>query len=76
MRTVQDIIELCGGRDAIANEAAAREQALSAWAVKKWPRNGIPEKHWELIRALSGVSVETIYEANNALRTASEGTAA
>lgn len=68
MTTVHEIIHSCGGPERIEAEANARGTKLTLWAVKKWMRNGIPEKHWALVTKLSGAGVGVIYAANNTLR--------
>ncbi len=61
---VSDIIARCGGADGVANAAGT-----TAWAVKKWPKNGIPEWHWEAVRSLCQISVDELFDANERLRT-------
>lgn len=68
MNTVPDIIRLSGGPDAIEAEATLRGAKLTAWAVKKWPQNGIPEKHWEMLMGMCGANIENLYAANQAVR--------
>lgn len=57
--TIQQIIDLCGGADEIADATG-----ISAWAVYKWPKIGIHRKNWDLIMALAKVTVDQIYNAN------------
>lgn len=73
MRTVTQIIEACGGPEAI--EAAAGphptkdgKPKLSHWAIRKWPQSGIPEWHWPLLMGLSDLTVEELHAANEAAR--------
>ena len=63
---IPTIIRLCGGPDTIAEATE-----LTAYAVKKWPGNGIPEAHWSKLRSiLPHLTVEDLHAANEALRTA------
>ncbi len=78
---VHAIIRKAGGVDEIARESAATDattgkpigKPIGADAVHKWRRNGIPEEHWGLIIKLTGLDVETIYEANAELRRLTAG---
>ena len=63
MRTIPDIIKACGGHDAVAGATG-----LKVDAVRKWPRNGIPEKHWADLRHLCDASVEELHAVNEAAR--------
>jgi hypothetical protein len=63
--TIPEVVERCGGPEAIA---AASQGRLTHWAVYKWAKNGIPEDRWDLVMELAKVSVEEIYAANQALR--------
>lgn len=65
---IEQIITSSGGPERIATEAGLRGIKLSSWGVYKWRSNGIPEKHWPLIKDLSGASVEEIFNANAALK--------
>ena len=75
MRTVHEIIRDSGGPSGIEEEAQTRGVKLTLWAVKKWPLNGIPEKHWSMIADLCGATVEEIFNANAALRAEQQGAA-
>lgn len=61
--TVQNIVARCGGVRSIAERST-----VSAWAIYKWYRKGIPEEHWDLVMSLAGVSVQQIYQANKTAR--------
>lgn len=68
MNTVSDIIRRGGGPDQIAQKAIENGVKLTADAVKKWRKNGIPEKHWPILMDLSGIDVKRLFAANNELR--------
>ena len=68
-KSVGDIISDYGGVDAIAEASQSTRNPVSASAVHKWRRNGIPDEHWSIFIA-SGVSVETIFRANEVIRNA------
>ena len=73
MRTIRDIIDLAGGPVAIAREAAARGDRLTAGSVYKWANFsdlGIPERHWRTVMDLSGrkVTPKMLHEANELRR--------
>lgn len=62
---IEQIIEKCGGIDIIATETNLTEQA-----IRLWTRNGIPEKHWKSLIALSeikntNITASDIFNANN-----------
>ena len=46
---IPTIIETAGGRDAIANATG-----VTADAIYKWPKIGIPDRHWGDLIRLSG----------------------
>ena len=63
--TVQHIIRtLCGGPDKVADASKGTDHPITAEAALKWYRNGIPERHWPLVRKLTGLAVDQIYAAN------------
>jgi len=68
VRTVDDLIRLAGGAKALSEESANSTKRVGTYAVHKWRRNGIPDEHWELFLRIPGVSADTIYRANAALR--------
>ena len=47
---IDQIIEKCGGIDIISTETNLTSQAINLWA-----KNGIPEKHWITLIALSKI---------------------
>jgi hypothetical protein len=63
MQAITAILKRCGGSEAIAGATGVTTEA-----VRKWPRNGIPEKHWADIQTLAEVSINELYEANKAAR--------
>lgn len=65
MLTIQDIIERAGGPEKIAGAIGAKH-----WAVRKWPKNGIPEKHWAALRGLTDIPIEQLHAANELIRIA------
>lgn len=67
MRTVADIIKDCGGAARIAEESRG---AIKKDAVYKWPTIGVPDRHWPLLRRLTTVTPEELFEANVAAREA------
>jgi hypothetical protein len=62
--TVQNIVARCGGAAFLATQVS-----LSAWAVYKWYRDGIPNRHWPTIIELSGVSAAELYHADRLAKT-------
>lgn len=44
--------------------------------VRKWRENGIPEKHWAMVMAMTEVSPDALHKANTSLRDAKAGSAA
>lgn len=72
-KTVSDLIRERGGPDVIALASQDTLKPISADAVHKWRRNGIPDEHWGIFTA-SGVCVETIYLANEIARRAKSAT--
>lgn len=65
MRTVSDIIKDCGGAARIAEASGG---AIKKDAVYKWPTIGVPDRHWPLLRKLTNVTPQELYEANVAAR--------
>lgn len=70
MRTISDIIKEAGGARAIE---AASDGRIKSDAVYKWATNGIPDRHWPTIMALTPVTTDELFAAN---RTAREGAVA
>jgi hypothetical protein len=68
-RTVKQILEAAGGAAKIAEASAG---SISAEAVWKWPKIGIPDRHWPLIMGLTEVSADELLAANVAARTPAE----
>jgi hypothetical protein len=68
--TVKQIVERAGGASAIARAAEERGVKLKVFAVYKWSKIGIPQKHWTLVTSMSQVSAQQIFEANERLKSA------
>lgn len=66
MITISDIVENCGGRQAISEKV----EKLTADAVRKWEGVGIPEKHWKTIMALhkGRLTEKMLHSLNERLR--------
>lgn len=64
MTTNRDIIKQAGGALAVAQASQSTAHPVKADAVWKWYSNGIPAEHWPLIIALTGVSLQTLYDLN------------
>jgi len=60
-----DVIARCGGAKAIAERAAS---GLTIWAVYRWQRFGIPDRHWPLLVEMGGLTPDELFAANKALR--------
>jgi hypothetical protein len=65
MRTVADIIKDAGGPSAIATESKG---SISVEAVYKWPRIGIPDRHWAVVMPRAKASAHEMLLANTAAR--------
>lgn len=63
-KTITDLIEACGGPHKIAEASKKTRDPIGHWAVRKWPMNGIPRTHFELVRRLGRVTVDEIHTAN------------
>lgn len=59
--TVSKIIELAGGPLAIEQ---ASEGRVKAGAVYKWPKIGIPDRHWPLVLRLAKITSDQMLNAN------------
>lgn len=60
-RTVSDIIQSAGGPRAISN---ASEGQVTIDAVYKWPKIGIPDRHWPVVMPLARASAHEMLTAN------------
>lgn len=65
--TVADLIRDAGGPDAIAAASQRTRKPVTAEAVHKWRRFGVPDAHWGIF-VEAGIQVEAIYRANERLR--------
>lgn len=71
MMTIDDIIRAAGGPEAVAEAAG-----VTAWAVDKWRRNGIPEQHWVVLRVLKEtLTPDLLHAANETARRQLRGVA-
>jgi hypothetical protein len=63
--TIDDVIHVCGGPQAIAEKINRRPNAIAFWRKK-----GIPGRHWlDLIELSSGqVTADSILAANKELK--------
>lgn len=52
---------------AIAAASLKTDFPISHWAVRKWPKNGIPRLQMDLVCKLARVSVAKVHAANVAL---------
>lgn len=67
MISVREIINRSGGYQAIVDAYLARGVELDASTPRKWPKIGIPSRHWPIIIELSKVTPAQLLAANNAL---------
>jgi hypothetical protein len=65
MRTIPQIIKAAGGARKIA---VASKGTVTAEAVYKWSKNGIPDRHWPIVMPLSGATANELLRANVAVR--------
>jgi hypothetical protein len=72
-RTVTEIIKAAGGPAKIAGASCG---AISADAVYKWPKIGIPDRHWPLVMPLARASAAEMLAANVEARSPEQETAA
>jgi hypothetical protein len=64
MRTVTQLIADAGGARAIALASESTPHTIGFDAVYKWPKIGVPERHWPLLISLAAATVQEIYDAN------------
>lgn len=65
MRSISDIIKDAGGASAIAD---ASDGKVSVDAIYKWPKIGIPDRHWPIILPLASATADEMLAANLAAR--------
>jgi hypothetical protein len=65
--SVAEIVKRAGGREAIAETSGG---GLSADAVRKWEKIGIPDRYWPRIMLLANVSAAQLLAANTSARAA------
>lgn len=61
MRTIADIIKDAGGAVSIAEASRGR---ITAQAIYKWPKIGIPDRHWPIVLPLAKATAEEMLAAN------------
>lgn len=69
--TVREIVQLGGGPKGLyarLKELADDEEIISEKAVYAWRQKGIPERHWQWVQRVCGVTAEQLHRANEALR--------
>lgn len=64
--TIPEIVKRAGGAVTIEAESLGE---LTAGAVYKWTKIGIPDRHWPLIMRLSRATADELLAANIAART-------
>lgn len=63
MRTVEQIIEDAGGRQAVSARLNLKD------VVRKWPSMGIPYRYWpELMEMAPGLTADELLQANIAVK--------
>jgi hypothetical protein len=60
-RTIPELIEGAGGPAAIVR---ALDNAISVEAVYKWPKIGIPDRHWPVLIPMALSDAEEMMAAN------------
>lgn len=72
MRNIEQIIKDAGGARAISEASGPIDQngkrPLTYDAVYKWPKIGIPDRHWQLVMSLTSSTPEELFAANLAAR--------
>ena len=72
MRTIEQIIKDAGGARAISEASGPADKKgkrpLTYDVVYKWPKNGIPDRHWPLVMSMTPASAEELFMANRAVR--------
>ena len=61
MRDISQIIQDAGGPRKIEEASAGK---LTADAVRKWRRFGIPDRHWPILIELAGATPDELFAAN------------
>lgn len=65
LRSIPDIIKAAGGPAAIS---AAANGEITTDAVYKWPKIGIPDRHWPIVMPLANATAAEMLAANVAVR--------
>jgi hypothetical protein len=67
-RTIREIIDAAGGRNAVAAALYAAGQGLTTGAIHKWEINGIHDRYWKVVMPLANATPEELFQANEMLR--------
>jgi hypothetical protein len=71
---ILQLLQRCGGAAAIWRASQDTKQPLGNYRTPyKWAENGVPERHWALIRELSGVSPDELHNMNERVRALQDG---
>jgi len=62
-RTVSDIIDACGGDDALGKALGKHRTTIN-----NWRRKGIPDRYWAKVMALTGATEAELLAANRCAR--------
>lgn len=65
-RSIPEIIKAAGGAPRIAEASGG---GIKVDAVYKWPKIGIPDRHWPTIMPLAAATAEEMHAANLVART-------
>ena len=64
-RTIPELIHAAGGATEIAK---ASQGKISPGAIYKWPKIGIPDRHWFVVMPMAGATADEMHAANLAAR--------
>ena len=67
---IRSIVADCGGPTAISRKSREMDSSdyVKPISVSDWYHNGIPEKRWPVIMALSELTEAQLHDANNVVR--------
>lgn len=66
---ILSVLERCGGAVAIWRASQDTRNPIGNYRTPyKWARLGVPERHWALIRELSGVGPDELHNMNERIR--------
>jgi hypothetical protein len=61
---IDNIIEKAGGDIAVSYHLTTKHsRSISQFALRQWRSRGIPEDYWLDLSAMSGLSVDVIFQA-------------